>query len=283
MCNLLTGRFRCCASPGFLISQAYNRLRIQSTLRTEGLTELNIAACGVRSDPGRTTLCTLWVTVLGVGRWARHAVPLRGRDRCCSKLTMNARSQERPSWTGRAGSGLLHRAVLPKSVSLRRMPDRATLGERVSSRISANAVGRRGHFPEGRCSPDFCNEAPPGNAPSGGAKRPRRPGLESRFRISEQVQFQRQFGRVRQQRPGQVAASATATATASANCDRDGDRATASEKRDLQQYRLIACGSAKEVDTHLASQAPQPPSLPAYFTQSHALPTLKLRRATGIQ
>ncbi len=57
--------------------------------------------------------------------------------------------QERYSPTGRAGSGLLHRAVFPKTVSVRRMPDRAPLGERVSSRISANAVGRRGYFPQG--------------------------------------------------------------------------------------------------------------------------------------
>ncbi len=51
----------------------------------------------------------------------------------------------------------------------------------MSKRVSANAVGRRGHFPEGRVPPDFHHEAPPGNAPSGFAlARIRRPGLENR-------------------------------------------------------------------------------------------------------
>jgi hypothetical protein len=52
-------------------------------------------------------------------------------------------------------------------------------GGRFSNRVSVHAVGRRGHFSEGRFSPNFCNEAPPGNAPSGGAKRPRRPGMRN--------------------------------------------------------------------------------------------------------
>ncbi len=54
--------------------------------------------------------------------------------------------QERPSRTARAGSGLLHLADLTGTVTLRRMPDRAPLGERVSERVSADAVGRRGRF-----------------------------------------------------------------------------------------------------------------------------------------
>ncbi len=56
---------------------------------------------------------------------------------------------------------------------------RATHGGVVSNRVSADAVGRRGHFPQGRCSPDSYSVALEGNAPSGGAKRPRRPGLEA--------------------------------------------------------------------------------------------------------
>ena len=42
--------------------------------------------------------------------------------------------------------------------------------ERLGERVSANAVGRRGRFPEGRFLPEFCYEAPPGNAPSGFAQ-----------------------------------------------------------------------------------------------------------------
>ena len=56
---------------------------------------------------------------------------------------------------------------------------------RVGDRVSADAVGRRGRFPQGRCSPDFCFAALEGNAPSGGAKRPRRPGLNEGERIAD--------------------------------------------------------------------------------------------------
>ena len=65
----------------------------------------------------------------------------------------------------------------PESEALRRTADVAPLGEHVSERVLADAVGRRGHFPQGRCLTTF-NPAPlEGNAPSGDAKRTRRPGL----------------------------------------------------------------------------------------------------------
>ncbi len=91
---------------------------------------------------------------------------------------------------GGAGSGLLHPAVLPEPVPLRRMPDRAPHGERAGNRVSGDAVGRRGHFSEGRFPLNFRHEAPPGNVPSGSdrqsfeftqvLKRSRRPGMEDR-------------------------------------------------------------------------------------------------------
>jgi hypothetical protein len=56
-------------------------------------------------------------------------------------------------------------------MQLRTMHRMAIHGERFSDRVSANAVGRRGRFPEGRFPPNFCYEAPLGNAPSGGAAR----------------------------------------------------------------------------------------------------------------
>ena len=46
----------------------------------------------------------------------------------------------------------------------------ATLGDTVSNRVSADAVGRRGRFPEGRYPSQIEIGAPPENAPSGGGR-----------------------------------------------------------------------------------------------------------------
>jgi hypothetical protein len=62
------------------------------------------------------------------------------------------------------------------------MPCRAIHGGRVGNRVQADAAGRRGHFHQGRCPPDSDSVALEGNAPSGGAKRTRRPGFEIRDR-----------------------------------------------------------------------------------------------------
>ena len=72
---------------------------------------------------------------------------------------------------GGAWSGFLQQAALPKP----RCPEecrKAPLGERSSNRVSANAAGRRGHFPQGQFSSDFGLVTLEGNAPSVDAKRP---------------------------------------------------------------------------------------------------------------
>ncbi len=92
-------------------------------------------------------------------------------------------SKNAPSPTGRAWSGIFHQADIARQVPSRRMPDLAIHGEGVGNRASANAVGRRGHFAQGRCSPVFDPVALEENVPSGDAPaRPRRPGLEFRDR-----------------------------------------------------------------------------------------------------
>ena len=76
------------------------------------------------------------------------------------KTTQNAK-------TGVPGALSLHRAELSTNPSMRRRATPGTHGEHLSNRLMADAVGRRGRFPEGRLPPDFRNQAPPGNAPSG--------------------------------------------------------------------------------------------------------------------
>jgi hypothetical protein len=57
---------------------------------------------------------------------------------------------------------------------------RATLGERLCDQALADAVGRRGLFPQGRCPHVLRSTALEGNAPSGDAdRRSRRPGLKN--------------------------------------------------------------------------------------------------------
>jgi len=91
--------------------------------------------------------------------------------------------------TGVPGAPSLHRADLPTKPSMRRRATPGTHGGDVSNRVSAHAVGRRGHFPEGRLSPEFWNACPSGKCAERGRStvvgltatlmRPRRPGLDS--------------------------------------------------------------------------------------------------------
>jgi hypothetical protein len=61
---------------------------------------------------------------------------------------------------------------------------RATLGERVSSRVWADAVGRRGHFPQAAILSRFLSPSRLRKTHRAGVRpaRPRRPGMENRFR-----------------------------------------------------------------------------------------------------
>ena len=83
-----------------------------------------------------------------------------------------AQKHPRNPWTpisdGTCRTQLFPPADLPVTVSLRERLCGAIHGEGVRIRVSAEAVGRRGHFPEGRLPPNFRSQAPPGNAPSGG-------------------------------------------------------------------------------------------------------------------
>ena len=64
------------------------------------------------------------------------------------KSAQNAKS-------GVPGAPSLHRAELPTKQSMRRRATPGTHGGDVSNRVSADAVGRRGPFPEGRLSTHF--------------------------------------------------------------------------------------------------------------------------------
>ena len=78
-------------------------------------------------------------------------------------------------------------------------------GESLRGRVLAKAVGRRGHFPEGRLLSGFDNVAPPGNDRAG-----------ARLRASE--------GRGWIQRQGQWAASGTAAVGRVSDGGGGGDR-----------------------------------------------------------
>ena len=69
--------------------------------------------------------------------------------------------------TGVRGAPSLHRAELPFKQSMRRRATPGTHGGDVSNRVMADAVGRRGHFSQGRCSPDFDSVALVGNDRAG--------------------------------------------------------------------------------------------------------------------
>jgi len=60
----------------------------------------------------------------------------------------------------------------------------ATLGGHLSDGVSADGVGRRGHFLEGRFPPEFEPCCPSGKCTERGRLRPRRPGLENGSRDS---------------------------------------------------------------------------------------------------
>ena len=93
--------------------------------------------------------------VSAVGRRARHAVPLRGRGRCCSTLTMNSRSQERPSQTGVRGQAFFTRQP---HRNRRRCEECLTWLPSASALVNESpgyAVGRRGHFSQGADSSRF--------------------------------------------------------------------------------------------------------------------------------
>ncbi|MEN8165252.1 MAG: hypothetical protein ABFS37_14070, partial [Acidobacteriota bacterium] len=78
------------------------------------------------------------------------------------------------------------------------MPDLAPRGDTLGNRVSAHAVNAEVVFRRGGLLPGSKPAAPPENAPSGAAKRTRRPGLGFRGRDSDsdsvrlQVQIQRQ-------------------------------------------------------------------------------------------
>ncbi len=120
-----------------------------------------------------------------------------------------AQTQECPiPPAGRAWCDFLHRAELSIEPSWRRKSTPAIRGERAGNRVSADAVGRRGLFLEGRVSFRFQRCCPSGKCAERGRKsRPRRPGLENRD--------QDRYG-VRKPRPS------TETATESANRVRFG-------------------------------------------------------------
>ena len=69
--------------------------------------------------------------------------------------------------TGVPGAPSLHRAGLPTESSMRRRATPGTHGGDVGIRVMADAVGRRGRFPQGRPSPNVDSVAIEGNAPSG--------------------------------------------------------------------------------------------------------------------
>jgi hypothetical protein len=61
-------------------------------------------------------------------------------------------NQERPFPNGACHVQLFPQAALPARTTLRERLHLATHGESLSSRVLAEGVGRRGHFPEGRFS-----------------------------------------------------------------------------------------------------------------------------------
>jgi len=63
-------------------------------------------------------------------------------------------------------------ADFPVAAPLRERLCGATRGEHLSNRVSANAVGRRGRFPQGRGPPRYYNAALEGNAPSWSNRQP---------------------------------------------------------------------------------------------------------------
>ncbi len=103
--------------------------------------------------------------------------------------------------------GTCHVQLFPQTALPARTPSRerlhlAILGDTLGKRVSANAVGRRGHFPEGRCSPVFEK-----GCPSGKCTERERPadfgvhvGLEALPKAGAGVQGQR---RGQRRRPGQ--------------------------------------------------------------------------------
>ncbi len=96
------------------------------------------------------------------------------------KANDNPNARKRPKRPiGRCRSfPIFPRQTIRKGRRCRKWEEWHSCGERVGDRVIASAAGRRGHFLEGRYSSGFDTVAPPGNAPSGGAKRARRPGLE---------------------------------------------------------------------------------------------------------
>ncbi len=72
-----------------------------------------------------------------------------------------AKTRERPiPSNGACHASYFSSAALPIYVPIQEKSSLATLGGRLGDRISANAVGRRGHFLKGRFPPGFCYEAP---------------------------------------------------------------------------------------------------------------------------
>ena len=126
----------CHLAPGFLCPYPKATIGYKSCRRYgRRILRKQISQPTVFVDALVTTSGTPDLTFPAVERRARHAVPLRDRGRCC-RSPRPLQIPRAPLSGGGAGSGLLHQAALPKPVPLRRMPDRAPLGECVGDRVS---------------------------------------------------------------------------------------------------------------------------------------------------
>jgi hypothetical protein len=135
-----------------------------------------------------------------------------------------------PLLDGGAGSGLLHWAVLPRPVPLRRMPDRAPHGAAAGNRVSANAVGRRSSFLWGRVFFAPCSLLRPRGDDDAGpaAGRARRPGMKISRQyappnvpacLPQEGRKRRTWHRCLRRRPGSLTRSTVAVAAPDAEAD----------------------------------------------------------------